>query len=98
MSFRAFPFFCFIVFVGSLVFQGANACSVCVPGGADDPATDAYNWSVFFLMAMPYAVGGSIAGWFAFNYRRAAASRRAKAPTLKLAWSRRREILRGENS
>ena len=42
-----------------------QACSVCVTG-AGDPTADAFNWSVLFLMATPYAVVGSIAGGLFF--------------------------------
>ncbi|TMA13418.1 MAG: hypothetical protein E6J89_01465 [Deltaproteobacteria bacterium] len=67
------------------------ACSVCL-GGADgyDPLTDAFNWSVLFLMAMPYAVVGSIAGWIFYSYRSAVKKRgllKKKAPALRLAWN-----------
>ena len=43
-----------------------QACSVCVTG-AGDPTADAFNWSVLFLMATPYAVVGSIAGGLFFG-------------------------------
>src|SRR3990167_6556787 len=49
------------------------ACAVCVSGAADDPLTDAFNWSVLFLMATPYTVVGSVAGWLVYTHRRAAA-------------------------
>ena len=52
-----------------------NACSVCLTG-ANDPTADAFNWSVIFLMAMPYTVVGSIAGWLFFSYRRSAAKQK----------------------
>ena len=52
----------------------SNACSVCLTG-AGDPTADAYNASVFFLMAMPYVVVGSIAGGIIFMYRRSAKRR-----------------------
>jgi len=29
------------------------------------------NWAVLFLMAMPYAVGGSFAAWLVYSRRRA---------------------------
>ena len=68
----------------------ANACSVCLTG-AGDPTADAFNASVFFLMAMPYAVVGSIAGGLIFVYRRAL-KRRDKAegaqPVVHLTWKR----------
>jgi hypothetical protein len=66
-----------------------HACAVCLTGAAsDDPTADAYNWSVLFLMAMPYTVVGSIGGWLFYNYRRAGRSggRRKKHPVLRLAW------------
>jgi hypothetical protein len=47
----------------------AGACAVCLSGG--DPAVaDAYDWSVLFLMATPYLVMGSIAGYLVYAYRR----------------------------
>jgi hypothetical protein len=67
----------------------ANACSVCLTG-AGDPTADAFNASVFFLMAMPYVVVGSIAGGLIFRYRRAL-KRREKAagaqPVVHLTWN-----------
>ena len=52
----------------------ANACAVCW-GGDGGPAQDAFNWSVLFLMAAPYTVVGSVAGWLFYTYRRSAAKR-----------------------
>lgn len=46
-----------------------SACSVCLTG-ANDPSVDAFNSSVIFLMATPYLVVGSIAGWLVYSYRR----------------------------
>jgi hypothetical protein len=66
-----------------------QACSVCVTG-AGDPTTDAFNWSVLFLMATPYAVVGSIAGGLFFAYRRAAAKgepTETPEPLVHLAWN-----------
>jgi hypothetical protein len=39
----------------------AQACSVCFSGD-DDAVTHAFNWSVGFLLAAPYAIAGTIAG------------------------------------
>jgi hypothetical protein len=68
----------------------ALACSVCL-GGADgnDPLTDAFNWSVLFLMAMPYAIVGSIGGWIFYRHRsvRKREMPEKKAPLLRLAWN-----------
>ena len=52
----------------------AHACSVCVTG-ANDPTADAFNASVFFLMATPYAVVGSIGGGLFVAHRRRVAKR-----------------------
>src|SRR5215471_10413701 len=68
----------------------ALGCSVCL-GGADgnDPLTDAFNWSVLFLMAMPYATVGSIAGWIFYRHRSARKQEmpEKKTPVLHLAWN-----------
>jgi len=56
-----------------LSYGAAHACAVCVAGGgADDPLTDAFNWSVLFLMAMPYSVIGSVAGFLFYSHWRGA--------------------------
>src|SRR5262249_26413423 len=42
----------------------AQGCAMC--GTAfikDDPVTRAFNWSVLFLIAMPYTIFGLAAGW-----------------------------------
>jgi hypothetical protein len=51
----------------------ARACAVCLTG-AGDATTDAFNWSVLFLMAMPYLVVFSIAACLVYTYRRSAAT------------------------
>lgn len=56
--------------------SAARACSVCF-GGDDDAVTHAFNWSVGFLLAAPYAIGGTIAACLVIAYRRAAAKRNA---------------------
>ena len=38
----------------------ACACAVCLTGAGDDSVTEAFNMSVLFLMATPYAVVGWI--------------------------------------
>jgi len=52
----------------------AHACSVCITG-ANDPTAEAFNASVLFLMATPYAVVGSIGGGLFVAYRRRLARR-----------------------
>ena len=54
----------------------ARACSVCFSGD-DDAITHAFNWSVGFLLAAPYAIGGTIAACLVIAYRRAATQRAA---------------------
>lgn len=70
--------------------MAAFACAVCVSGAADDPLTDAFNWSVLFLMATPYTVVGSVVGWLAYTHWRAGAKKdgvaRKRAAILRLAW------------
>ncbi len=53
----------------------AHACSVCLTGDSG-PMADAYNWSVLFLMATPYAVMGAVGAWLAYKYRRGAKENR----------------------
>lgn len=48
----------------------ARACSVCFSGD-DDIVTHAFNWSVGFLLAAPYAIAGTIAACLLIAYRRA---------------------------
>jgi hypothetical protein len=48
------------------------ACSVCFSGD-DDALTHAFNWSVGFLLAAPYAIGGTVAACLVIAHRRAAA-------------------------
>ncbi len=62
--------------IGAAVAVAVQAWSACANGAsADDSVTDAYNWAVLFLMAMPYAVAGSIAVWVFYAYRRAGEKR-----------------------
>ena len=67
----------------------ALACSVCVTAAANDPTTDAYNSSVLFLMATPYLVVGSVAGWLVYAYRRAATrgEQNEDVKPVHLAWN-----------
>ncbi|SVD93316.1 uncharacterized protein METZ01_LOCUS446170, partial [marine metagenome] len=37
---------------------------------AGDPVTQGFNWSIAFLMAMPYVVFGVVGGWLAYVHRR----------------------------
>jgi hypothetical protein len=67
----------------------ARACAVCIGGAAGDRLTDAFNWSVLFLMAMPYSILAAVAGFFYYNHRRAAKKSGAKieaTPVFNFAW------------
>ena len=66
----------------------ARACSVCFSGD-DDIVTRAFNWSVGFLLAAPYVIGGTIAACLVIAYRRAAAQRAAleEAQAGQLIWT-----------
>jgi hypothetical protein len=82
----------FLASLGPL-FAGGDllyACAVCLTG-ADGGVAAAYDWSVLFLMAMPYLVVTAIAGGLAYVYRRAANKRNQAdydpAP-LGIAWNR----------
>ena len=68
----------------------AHACAVCghatTPG---DPLGRGFYWGMLFLLAMPFAVVGTIGGWLAYWYWRAGHSRRADASP----WSLREKVL-----
>lgn len=89
MSKKAFLSFV-VLAVGLLASpMGALACSVCLGGSPDDPVTNAYNWSILFLMATPYAVIGSVGGWLFFSHRRSSGKDGQPAdqePLLHPAW------------
>lgn len=48
----------------------AQGCAMCGTYlSANDPRTQAFKTSILFLMAMPFAVVGSVGGWVAWMYR-----------------------------
>ncbi len=72
--------------IGVAATAVVQVCAVWANGAsADDAVSDAYNWSVLFLMAMPYVVMGSVAGWIFYFYRRGE-RRRKKRPAVRSAW------------
>jgi hypothetical protein len=79
-----------LIGLAPMVFHGAaDACAVCINGAAGDRLTDAFNWSVLFLMAMPYTILFSVIGFFFYSHRRAAKKARgetAKGTLIRLAW------------
>ena len=48
--------------------QGCAMCRTALSG--DDPATQGFNWSIGFLMVMPYVLFAAVAGWVVFMRRR----------------------------
>jgi hypothetical protein len=55
--------------LGVLTLVDAHACSVCWDLSSDDLSSRAMNWSILFLMAMPFTIVGSIGGWLVYKYR-----------------------------
>ena len=55
----------------------AEACAVCGtgPGVEGDPTVRGFYWGILFLMAMPFAIAGSIGAWLVYRYWRANADR-----------------------
>jgi len=70
-----------------LLPAAAEACAVCGtgPGVAGDPTARGFYWGILFLMAMPFAVAGSIGAWLLYRYWRASAGRWRKALGARLA-------------
>ncbi len=60
-----------------LVPAVAEACAVCGtgPGVAGDPTARGFYWGILFLMAMPFAIAGSIGAWLFYRTWRANADR-----------------------
>ena len=50
----------------------AQGCAMCKTAleGQNDPLADAINVSVLFMMAMPYAIVGTVGAWIYWNARR----------------------------
>ncbi|HEX7226244.1 MAG TPA: hypothetical protein VF353_00605 [Candidatus Binatia bacterium] len=66
----------------------ARACAVCLTGAGDDSVTEAFNLSVLFLMAAPYAVVGGIVGCLIYVQRGKAAQTKTEPdgePAMPLA-------------
>ena len=53
---KILPAACLVLLAPAL----ADACAVCLTGAGDDSVSEAFNLSVLFLMATPYAVVGGI--------------------------------------
>ena len=62
----------------------AQGCAMCGTAfNHDDPVARAFNWSVLFLIAMPYTVFGLAAGWLFLAHRRRSGRRRADVIVLR---------------
>ena len=61
--------------------QGCARCGTAF--NHDDPVARAFNWSVLFLIAMPYTVFGLAAGWLFLAHRRRSGRRRADVIVLR---------------
>jgi len=65
----------------------AQGCAMCGTAFTqNDPVARAFNWSVLFLIAMPYTVFGIAAGWLFLAHRRR--SRRRPADVIILRRTR----------
>ena len=58
-----------LVLVILVVPVSLEACPGCKD--LDDPINKGFNWSILFMMAMPFAVFGLVGGTIFLNYRRA---------------------------
>ena len=66
---KILPAACLVLLAPAL----AHACAVCLTGACDDSVSEAFNLSVLFLMAAPYAVVGGIVGCLIYVKRGKAA-------------------------
>ena len=70
------------VFLSGIVVAGlsspmvAQACSVCGGNAIGTDPGPGFNSSILFLLSMPYAVVGVIAGWLVYRYWRVSGHRR----------------------
>jgi hypothetical protein len=78
-----------LIGVALLLPAVARACAVCGtgPGVAGDPTARGFYWGILFLMAMPFAVAGSIGAWLVYRYWRASGGRWEKALGAPFAWT-----------
>jgi len=68
--------------------QGCAMCATAVDG-ANDPLARGLNVSIMFLLAMPFALVGSVALWFTYMYWRS----RLRRPSLRVLRSEREGVL-----
>lgn len=72
-----------------LVPAAAQACAVCGTGPdvAGDPTARGFYWGILFLMALPFAVFGSVAGWLFYRYWRTHGRGSRSVWLGRLAWT-----------
>ncbi len=58
-----------IGFVSSIIPATLEACPACK--NLDEPIARGFNWSVLFMMAMPFTVFGIVGGSVFYHFRRA---------------------------
>lgn len=78
-----------LIGVALLVPAAAQACAVCGtgPGVEGDPTVRGFYWGLLFLMAMPFAVAGSIGAWLFYRAWRANADRWWKGLVFHTLWT-----------
>jgi len=68
---RKLYFLAILLLCGIIENSLAQGCAMCGTAlSANDPVTLGFNWSIAFLMAMPYVVFGVLGGWLAYVHRR----------------------------
>lgn len=67
--YRFFLWASILICVMFIVPMSLEACPGCK--NLDDPIGKGFNWSLLFLMAMPFTVFGAIGGTIFVHYRRA---------------------------
>ena len=68
LMFRQILFWIFVIgLLVSLVPVSLEACPACKE--LDEPSARGFNWSVLFMMAMPFTVFGIIGGSVFYHYR-----------------------------
>ena len=53
----------------------AQGCAMCGSALGDGSLGQAFNTSILFMMAAPYAIVGTVGGWLFYKYRTAARPR-----------------------
>jgi hypothetical protein len=78
-----------LVGMALLVPALSQACAVCGtgPGVEGDPTVRGFYWGLLFLMAMPFAIAGSIGAWLAYRSWRANPDRWRKALGFHTLWT-----------